>query len=318
MTETETSIEKADIGSVLKAAREDKGLSLEDAATTLRIRSDHLRALEEDDFDRLPGSVYAIGFIRTYATHLGLNAAELITRYKSLTQPLHAEDPGYDPQSEPEQISNLAKAGVVAGGIFLVYLIWLIAGGARSPEPVAEVPAAPAAEEEAEADAVAARVVAPAPRPATPPPAAAETPALAAAVAAPVETAAAPAVQAVAPSNDTRAVLPEADPLSSDPPVTVAPIASLTPAEPVKVEIRAERRTWMRIENTEGRVLFSSIIRADETFELTDDDAYTLATRDAGALQFTVDGEAVGAVGRRGQILTARRIARTDVLGLRP
>lgn len=317
MSEVENQAEKVEIGSVLKAARDAQGVALDEVAATLRIRSDHLRALEEDDYDRLPGSVYAIGFIRTYATHLGLNAAELITRYKATTQPLHADDPDYDPQSEPEQVSGMAKSAAVVGGIFVIYLIWLIAGGAGGPEqtpPAAKAPEVDAAA----ADDVAARVVQPKPSAAkpTPTPKPAAKPAVKPAavdVAAPVARPAPPPRV----SNDTRAVLPEADPLSSDPPVSVAPMASLTPSEPVKVEIRAARRTWMRLENDDGRVLFSSIIREGETFELADDN-YTLATRDAGALQFTIDGEAVGPVGRRGQILTARRIARTGVLAMRP
>ncbi|MGB1550592.1 MAG: DUF4115 domain-containing protein, partial [Parvibaculales bacterium] len=79
------------------------------------------------------------------------------------------------------------------------------------------------------------------------------------------------------------------------------------------VEIRATRRTWMRVESNEGRVLFSSIIRKGEGFTLADN-AYTLATRDAGALEFFVNDVSVGSVGRRGQILTARKIERASIL----
>ena len=74
----------------------------------------------------------------------------------------------------------------------------------------------------------------------------------------------------------------------------------------------------MRIENTEGTVLFSSIIRDGESFILEEDTPYTLATRDAGALHFHVDEEKVGDVGRRGQILTARQIDRAGIIALNP
>jgi cytoskeletal protein RodZ len=85
-----------------------------------------------------------------------------------------------------------------------------------------------------------------------------------------------------------------------------------TPA-PSKVEIRATRRTWMRLENAQGRVLFSSVIDEGEGFELPDDMNYILATRDAGALTYFVNNQAVAPVGRRGQILTNRNLKRPDI-----
>ena len=56
-----------------------------------------------------------------------------------------------------------------------------------------------------------------------------------------------------------------------------------------------------------------SIIRKGEGFTLADN-AYTLATRDAGALEFFVNDVSVGSVGRRSQILTARKIERASIL----
>ena len=83
MNEGDTAATSEKIGDNLRAAREAANATLDDISALLKIRSDHLQALENDDFERLPGSVYAIGFIRTYATHLGLNAGELIERYKA-------------------------------------------------------------------------------------------------------------------------------------------------------------------------------------------------------------------------------------------
>ena len=78
MVDGETATANEKIGDVLREAREAIDASLDDISALLKIRSDHLQALENDDFERLPGSVYASGFIRTYATHLGLNAGELM------------------------------------------------------------------------------------------------------------------------------------------------------------------------------------------------------------------------------------------------
>ena len=325
MSDSDTQIEQAEIGQLLRAAREASGASVDDVAAILRIRSDHLQALEDEDFERLPGSVYAIGFIRTYATHLDLNAAELIDRYKAATTLPHLEEPGYDPQVQIEATSNAVKIAVVLGAVFVVYLMWLIAGGAREDAPqVTQVVNQSETSTQSDQSDVAAPT--PAARPSSPPKQNATPQKQAEQAPAPTQfqqsqqaQAEARAIaKAAAAANDTQAVLPEADPLASDPVVEVNAIAEIKPAAERKIEIRANRRTWMRIENTEGKVLFSSIIRDDESFELEALSPYTLATRDAGALEYVVDGEAVGTVGRRGQILTAREINRDAILALQP
>ena len=61
------------LGADLKAAREHKGLDLREVADELRIRHVHLQAIEEGYFDDLPGPVYAVGFVRSYAEYLGLD-----------------------------------------------------------------------------------------------------------------------------------------------------------------------------------------------------------------------------------------------------
>lgn len=71
------------IGELLAEARRRQGLSLKDAENAVKIRAKHLAALEENEFDAVPGAAYVIGFIKTYANYLGLDSAELIKRYRS-------------------------------------------------------------------------------------------------------------------------------------------------------------------------------------------------------------------------------------------
>ena len=130
MSEGETAATSEKIGGILRDAREAANATLDDISALLKIRSDHLQALENDDFERLPGSVYAIGFIRTYATHLGLNAGELIERYKAAVAVPHLEDQGPNPQTEIEPISGALKISIGVAAVFVVYILWLIAGGA--------------------------------------------------------------------------------------------------------------------------------------------------------------------------------------------
>jgi cytoskeleton protein RodZ len=66
------------VGALLAAKRGERGLSIEQVAATIRIGADHLRALEADDFGHFAAPVYAKGYLRTYATYLGLDAEELL------------------------------------------------------------------------------------------------------------------------------------------------------------------------------------------------------------------------------------------------
>ena len=70
------------VGRLLKASRLRCGEELGDVADMLRIRYTYLEAIEEDRFEDLPGRAYAIGFIRAYAEHLGLDSAEVVRRFK--------------------------------------------------------------------------------------------------------------------------------------------------------------------------------------------------------------------------------------------
>ena len=76
------------IGESLKSTREAKGISLSQAEEDTKIRKRYLQALEEGDYDVIPGRVYAKGFLRNYANYLGLNQEEIMIEYKLLSMPV--------------------------------------------------------------------------------------------------------------------------------------------------------------------------------------------------------------------------------------
>ncbi|GAB6274141.1 MAG: DUF4115 domain-containing protein [Peptococcaceae bacterium] len=71
-----------EIGHVLKRTRVEKNLSLAQAEEETKIRQKYLVALENENYDVIPGRVYAKGFLRNYARYLGLNAEEIIYYYE--------------------------------------------------------------------------------------------------------------------------------------------------------------------------------------------------------------------------------------------
>ena len=63
----------------LRQAREAKNLTVQQVADITKIRTDHLRALEEGNFDMFSAPVYIRGFVRTYSTLLKLDVPQVMT-----------------------------------------------------------------------------------------------------------------------------------------------------------------------------------------------------------------------------------------------
>ena len=75
------------IGAQLKAAREQKHLTLSKVATDTRIGATHLANLEAGRYQALPGGVYNRAFLRAYCDYLGLDAQAMLDRYRAETAP---------------------------------------------------------------------------------------------------------------------------------------------------------------------------------------------------------------------------------------
>lgn len=118
------------IGDRLRAAREAKGLTLDEIASKTRIPVRHLQHIEKEEWDALPAPTYSVGFARSYANAIGLNGNEIGSE---LRQQIGSPRPVYDaPQSyyepaDPARVPPKSLA-LVAGAIALLlivgYLIW--------------------------------------------------------------------------------------------------------------------------------------------------------------------------------------------------
>jgi cytoskeletal protein RodZ len=72
-----------EIGHSLREARERQGLGYPEIELATKIRAKYIRALEEEDFDAIPGDAYTRGFLRTYAEYLGLDGDVYVDEYAS-------------------------------------------------------------------------------------------------------------------------------------------------------------------------------------------------------------------------------------------
>lgn len=74
-----------ELGELVRGARQQKGVTLDQASAETRIRRQYLDAIEDGDFRMFPGGAYATGFLRNYATYLGLNPDEILQTYHAIS-----------------------------------------------------------------------------------------------------------------------------------------------------------------------------------------------------------------------------------------
>jgi hypothetical protein len=116
------------LGETLRRARTTRNISLEDAERVTRIPRKYLEALELENFGILPAPVYARGFLRSYASYLGLEPNDLLPFF-----PVgHVEEPRLDPLPEVDEPRTWNMNGIVAiavVGLLILLVIGLYAVG---------------------------------------------------------------------------------------------------------------------------------------------------------------------------------------------
>jgi hypothetical protein len=150
------------VGTILREARNRRKVELSEVEAATRIRFRYLRAIEDEEWDVLPGGVYTRGFIRTYASFLGLDGDRLVGDYRESVEPWHRGDEA--PQALPGDgsaargprgyaLAVLTVVGVVAVAVIAIVAIPSGGGGesspsrhrqlARKPKPEVKAPPAP-------------------------------------------------------------------------------------------------------------------------------------------------------------------------------
>ena len=106
-----------EFGDKFRKEREKKGISLEDVSNETKISSRMLRAIEDEQFDRLPGGVFNKGFIRAYAKHIGLNEDQAVADYLAcLRESEPSSQDVWDPQAGLVDSEEHAAGGSLGRG----------------------------------------------------------------------------------------------------------------------------------------------------------------------------------------------------------
>ncbi|MFE5319531.1 helix-turn-helix domain-containing protein [Paenibacillus sp. NPDC056579] len=115
-----------DLGQLLRKARTEKKISLEQLEETTKIRKRYLEAIEEGNYKVLPGNFYVRAFIKSYAEAVGMDPNEVLRMYQNVI-----------PTPEPEHIEpirskrtnrNTEKIGKYASTIMMISFVVLILG----------------------------------------------------------------------------------------------------------------------------------------------------------------------------------------------
>jgi len=127
-----------DIGATLREARMHARIDISEIESETKIRAKYLRALENEEWDLLPGPTYVKSFLRTYADALGLDGKLLIEEYKLRHERLSDVElqpiapPGQRERRRPPRASfgrGWLVAAVIVGLVAALYFLGLKTGG---------------------------------------------------------------------------------------------------------------------------------------------------------------------------------------------
>jgi cytoskeleton protein RodZ len=112
-------------GEALKEARYKSNQSLSQISDLLRIRQDYLKAIENGRPDDIPGTTYAIGFIKSYSNYLGIDPANYINSLKTKVQNPELKNSNVFPSPAPEgkipSVMVIFTTILITGGIVLIW-----------------------------------------------------------------------------------------------------------------------------------------------------------------------------------------------------
>jgi cytoskeleton protein RodZ len=263
-----------DFGAKLRQARERRGISLRQIASSTKIAAAALDALEKNDISKLPGGIFSRAFVRSYATEVGLDPEKTIQAFIAQF-PNDSVTAGH-PTSQPVEDSEALESDRRMAGTF----IWLIAISVPIAGTLLYFAAAGR------------RVV----REAPPPPA----------VAAPApetkpETRPSPPALALASggSATAAAVLP---PVDED---AAPPAVAATTGDHMTASLVARRPCWVSA-TVDGQRAIASLLQTGEQKTVTVRREMVLTVGDASAITLSFNGAEARPLGKAGEVVTAR------------
>jgi len=305
------------IGQDLRAARLRRGDDLASVSRVLKIRKDHLEALEEDRLDALPGRAYAIGFVRSYADYLGLDTAKCVERFKVEISGQAEEAPTIHLIDEDAE-RRLPQGWKIIAGVVVVLLLygaWQLVANRMLSQPTPPPP------QTSQTVTIASPRTLPAQQAQTSPSQGASAPSVAVVQGAAPATPPAAAVTkpgaasptSSAPTTGAQSVGAPAQPGTSAPaaqtPIPQQQVAALPKGEVYgqqnkspRVILRIHEPTRVLVLGPKHTVLINRTLKPGDTYQVPNVIGLTLTTPNGGAVEIDLDGAAMGYAGREQQM----------------
>ena len=257
------------VGYTLRQERERQELSIEDIEQGTSIRALYIEAIEDGEYDKLPGTVYTKGFIKNYAKFLGMDADSVVKEFATDLAELSAEaeakaaaenaeqNPNKPVEVKPVKPEKKPLGHSISEGqnrsssmliVAAVVLIAALAGGAWSFLSSSDDD---------------------------------------------IATTNPPVQQTVA---------PEPVPPDNPTPVANANPAPQTPADKVAVQARFNDRCWALV-TVDGNVVQEGVIEGGQTVSWEGKENITFRLGNAGAVEFFQDGKSLGVQGGVGDVV---------------
>jgi hypothetical protein len=115
----------SEFGDRFKKARQSRGMSLDQISSETRIGIRFLQAIENEDFNLLPGGIFNRGFIRSFAEHVGIDAEQALVEYERLVgrrEPVE-ESASTTPQATDSHKTQKRLLPIAVGVLLLVFII---------------------------------------------------------------------------------------------------------------------------------------------------------------------------------------------------
>jgi cytoskeleton protein RodZ len=258
-------------GENLKRERELRGVTLDEITAATRIAKRFLQAIENEQWDQLPGGVFNRGFVRAVARYLGLDEENTVAEYTLAVgdRPSVPVWTGSPPAVTPEQ-------PWLAWILTTVILLALVAGGWYGTRRFLARRAAKRAEQAAGVNAAS-------------PPATTDTPQQSASETPPAGNVS-PAPET--PSANSGAPAASTDPASAAP--AVSPVSDL-----IELKIETGKRTKVTVVADKDMV-FDGTMKAGENHFFSAADQFQVSTKDAGALHLVLNGKTLAPIGPPG------------------
>jgi len=299
------------VGATLRSAREAGGESLEDVAEAIRIRSEYLFAIEEENYYGLPGWAHAVGYVRSYAMYLGLDSGPLVKRVRDqLALREHVfEQQGQERSRNFVRMISLGGMAVLAGTVG--FGLWFTEPAESVTEFLRPVPDRIISfiDRSLNTGTPVAGVTKSDALPAAVPPTTARP------TIAPMIQKAEPAGQpAFAPIKIASAVIAPSPDAGGSGIFVVNPLprhsidrGSISVG---RLTLRALKNVWFRVEDRQGGIVTERQMGRGEVQRLPDVRDLVIATHDGGAIEYYVDGTYSGVLGDKGQTVQGLSLAK--------